>query len=601
MADSNVNVVLRLRNAREFDAAARRSSRRIGDIGDQSGRASRQADRLGKSSGRGRRGLLLMGRAAKYGAIALGGFAIVAGKKSVEAASSLNEEVNKTKVVFAGSEKGILKWSKNTANSLGLSQQAALEGASSIGAMLVPMGLTRSKAAGMSKEMTTLAADMASFNNEDPSEMLDWIRAGLSGESEPLKRFGTVLSETRVKQHAYNTGIAENGSVLTEQQKILGRHSLLMKDTADQQGDFGKTSKSWANVQRRLSAVVVNFSAKLGKGLIPHLKRGGEAVIRFVQGMNKGKGPGGEFARVVTGIWQGVKPVAIWFGRAVKAVATFVADHPKLVAFGVALFGIKRAAGKLTGGLFRGGGLRGGSGFVSGFTGGMGQFFGAKFGQYMLSNYGGKFRKAGRQMGTVTGNQMGPVVASRTTATMAPAITGSARGGKLRSAFLGAGRLLGPAMAIALAAPLIRDLDQKIQDWGRRKGATSLYQSRGPADNAGDLTPDDPLGLGKLWKGLTGRNGGLVTQGGIKAFGSGGIVPPGEDTLAGLRYGEFVLRKEAVRDIGVGRLRAMNAGQAPAPAGGGGSAPVIHNHFHVDGKEVHHAVVGREAAKQGRR
>jgi len=28
---------------------------------------------------------------------------------------------------------------------------------------------------------------------------------------------------------------------------------------------------------------------------------------------------------------------------------------------------------------------------------------------------------------------------------------------------------------------------------------------------------------------------------------------------------------------------------------------VIHNHFHVDGKEVHHSVVGREAAKQGRR
>jgi hypothetical protein len=46
----------------------------------------------------------------------------------------------------------------------------------------------------MSQKMVTLAADMASFNNADPAETLDALRAGLAGETEPLRRFGVSLS-----------------------------------------------------------------------------------------------------------------------------------------------------------------------------------------------------------------------------------------------------------------------------------------------------------------------------------------------------------------------------------------------------------------------
>jgi hypothetical protein len=195
--------------------------------------------------------------------------AAVGAKKTIDMASDLDESLNKTTATFEKSSPKIRKWSQTTADALGLTRSQALEAASSVGAMLKPMGVAPQRAAAMSRRMVQLAGDMASFNNEDPTEMLDRIRAGLSGESEPLKRFGTVLSETRVKQHAWKTGIAETGEELTEQQKIMGRYSLLLKDTSDQQGDFSRTSEGLANVQRRLRANVGEVATSLGQTLLP--------------------------------------------------------------------------------------------------------------------------------------------------------------------------------------------------------------------------------------------------------------------------------------------------------------------------------------------
>lgn len=189
--------------------------------------------------------------------------------KAVQLASDLNETINKTKRVFGQSGQAMLNWSRNAAKTMGMTQQQALEGASSIGAMLTPMGIAPTKAAAMSKAMTQLATDMGSFNNQDPSEMLERIRSGLSGEMEPLKRFGTVLSETRVKQFAWTNGIAKSGQELTEQQKIMARYGLLLQDTKQQQGDFAKTSDGLANRQRILKASLLESATTLGTSLVP--------------------------------------------------------------------------------------------------------------------------------------------------------------------------------------------------------------------------------------------------------------------------------------------------------------------------------------------
>jgi hypothetical protein len=204
----------------------------------------------------------------------LAGVAVAAGLAAgavgaVKSAVNLNEQINKTNVVFAGSEKQVLAWSKTLTQSFGLSSRAALESAGTMGNMLVPMGIARSEAAKMSMQMTELAGDMASFNNATPEEALDALRSGLAGETEPLRRLGVDLRVAALEEYRMAEGIKTAVSEMTGAQKATLIYQKIIADTSDQQGDFARTSDSLANQERILKAEFENTAATLGQQLIP--------------------------------------------------------------------------------------------------------------------------------------------------------------------------------------------------------------------------------------------------------------------------------------------------------------------------------------------
>lgn len=255
-------------------------------------KASASQGKLTKSSGMAAGAMSRLSTAAKAGGAALAVGAAYGAWKAAGAASDLEEALNKVNQVFGKSSGNIEKWSKNSAEKLLVSQSAALDAAGSFGAMLKPMGFTEKKAAAMSKRMVQLSADMASFNNVDPTDMLDRIQSGLSGEMEPLKRYGSVLSETRVAQYAYKEGIAATGAELTEQQKIQARYGLLLQDTKDQQGDVARTGEGMANSLRTLTANLTNLAAKVGTVLTPVIAGASNALNDFLGSILGGKGAG---------------------------------------------------------------------------------------------------------------------------------------------------------------------------------------------------------------------------------------------------------------------------------------------------------------------
>lgn len=195
--------------------------------------------------------------------------AIPLAMKAGDAASDLAEQVNKTGAVFKASAPEIVEWSTSTSQSLGISQRAALEAAGTFGNMLVPMGFARDAAGEMSTRMVELAADLSSFNNASPEETLDAIRAGLAGESEPLRRFGVFLSDARLKQEALNQGLYDGKGALDANAKAQATYSLILKDTADAQGDFARTSDGVANSQRIARAELENAAATTGRVFVP--------------------------------------------------------------------------------------------------------------------------------------------------------------------------------------------------------------------------------------------------------------------------------------------------------------------------------------------
>jgi hypothetical protein len=243
-------------------------------------RASRDSSKFGRDmerSGRSARtatvGFVGLGRAlAPTAAALLGAGGLIVGlKQSVDAASNLNEQTAKTEVVFGRAAKGVEDWSKTTSSAMGLASDQALATASSFGALLTPIGITGQAAAAQSVKLTKLGADLASFYNTSVSDALDAIKSGLVGEVEPLRRYGVLLSETRVQQEALVETGKTHASSLTASEKLLARQALIYRDTAKAQGDFTRTSGGFANQTRILGANLRQFEIILGQALIPTL------------------------------------------------------------------------------------------------------------------------------------------------------------------------------------------------------------------------------------------------------------------------------------------------------------------------------------------
>ena len=201
--------------------------------------------------------------AAALGAIALGA------KKAIDSASALNEQISKTGVVFGPAGDEVVAWSKTLTKSFGISQEAALEATGTFGNMLVPMGFARGESAKMSQKLVELAGDLASFNNASPEDTLEALRAGLAGESEPLRKFGVFLNDARLKAEATRQGLYSGKGALDAHAKAAATMALVLKDTTDAQGDFARTASSAANQSRIQAAESANLTAELGQSLLP--------------------------------------------------------------------------------------------------------------------------------------------------------------------------------------------------------------------------------------------------------------------------------------------------------------------------------------------
>lgn len=180
----------------------------------------------------------------------------------------------------------VRNWSNEVSNTLGLNAVAMRKNTGVIYNMTTSMGLAENNALSMSKGISLLSEDMASFYNLSSDEAFNKLRAGLTGETEPLKALGILVDENTIKQVAYQNGIAKTGTELTQQQKVLARYMAILQQTGNAQGDLARTIDSPSNQLRILKNQVSQLGLAFGNLLLPIL----QAVLPYLTA----------FAKVVT-------------------------------------------------------------------------------------------------------------------------------------------------------------------------------------------------------------------------------------------------------------------------------------------------------------
>lgn len=230
----------------------------------------------------------ILGLPGIVAALGTGTFALL-GRQLVKTASDAEELGSKFGVLFEDVRNQAELMADATASAVGRSKMDIREYMSTVQNLLTPLGLAGDEGLQLSNSLAQLAVDLASFNNAADEEALLAIRSALTGESEPLRRFGVTLTEAKVQAEALTLGLAKNKDELSEQAKLLARVSIITRETAKAQGDAIRTSDSYANSVKRLQADVKDLSVSFGKELIAAIQDtirslgGTEAVTGMVR------------------------------------------------------------------------------------------------------------------------------------------------------------------------------------------------------------------------------------------------------------------------------------------------------------------------------
>ncbi|MSS42471.1 hypothetical protein FYJ27_01795 [Anaerosalibacter bizertensis] len=204
----------------------------------------------------------------KLTGITLGTAALVNfGKQAIKTSSDLEEIQNVTDTVFGSMARDVDEFSKTLIESHGIGELSAKKYASYMGAMLKSSGIQGDAVRQMSKDLTLLTADMASFYNLETDEMFQKIMSGMSGQSMPLKQLGINMNIANLEAFALQQGIRKSWQEMNQAEQVMLRYNYLMAVTGDAQGDFARNNWNWAHSVKILGEKWQEFLGIVGKGL----------------------------------------------------------------------------------------------------------------------------------------------------------------------------------------------------------------------------------------------------------------------------------------------------------------------------------------------
>ena len=166
---------------------------------------------------------------------------------------------------------------------LGVDPTKAMTYMATIQSLGTSFGLTSDKAYVLSKNLTQLAYDEASYWNKDVAETFTAMSSAISGEIEPIRRLGVDLSQARLQQELLALGFNKQVSSLSQADKAVLRYIAIMKQTANVQGNLAQTIQSPANQIKILKAQLDMLAKSVGSLLYPALKSILPPLIAAVQ------------------------------------------------------------------------------------------------------------------------------------------------------------------------------------------------------------------------------------------------------------------------------------------------------------------------------
>lgn len=200
--------------------------------------------------------------------LALGAGLIKLGKDAITMASDLQEVQNVVDVAFGDMAYKCEAFAKTAIKQFGMSELSAKQTASTFMAMGKGIGMASDQASDMAIQIAARSADVASFFNISQSEAATKLKSIYTGETETLKDLGVVMTQVNLKQYALAHGMSDNIEQMDQASLTTLRYKFVMDQLALAEGDFARTSGSWANQVRILKEQWKQLLGIIGNGLM---------------------------------------------------------------------------------------------------------------------------------------------------------------------------------------------------------------------------------------------------------------------------------------------------------------------------------------------
>lgn len=135
--------------------------------------------------------------------------------------------------------------------------------------VLIGLGVDGEQALSVVDALQRRSLDIAAFKNVSDAQSFQAVISGITGETEPLKRFGIVVNETAVKTELLRLGFKGNATQASEQAKAIARANIILRQSAMMQGQVAREADTLAEQEKRATVAFQEQAEEFGQQFLP--------------------------------------------------------------------------------------------------------------------------------------------------------------------------------------------------------------------------------------------------------------------------------------------------------------------------------------------
>lgn len=200
------------------------------------------------------------------------------GVSSFMSAADLQQSTGAVETVFKQHAGKMLKYAQDADQALGMSENSYNELATILGTQLKNSGMK--DFAEQTNELIGLGADLSAMYGGTAPEAVEAISSALKGERDPIEKYGITLRQSAIDAKAAEMNFKKVGGSYDQHAQAVATLALIYENSTDAQGAFGRELLTASNIIQRAKAWFVDFSASIGKKLLPAFESVGNWILK---------------------------------------------------------------------------------------------------------------------------------------------------------------------------------------------------------------------------------------------------------------------------------------------------------------------------------